>query len=93
MDAAARLQVIRKLCSFENRLAGSDAERRAGNWLAARLREGGRRVEVEPTHVHPQVGLVQAAHCSLGFAGSLIGIGIVFGSEQIVGWIRSMFGV
>jgi hypothetical protein len=74
VDAAARLQVIRKLCSFEDRLAGSDAERRAGHWLAARLREGGRRVEVEPTHVHPQVGLVQAAHCALGFAGSLIAI-------------------
>ncbi|HEY6641065.1 TrbC/VirB2 family protein [Povalibacter sp.] len=25
--------------------------------------------------------------------GGLIGIGILFGSEQIVGWIRSLFGV
>jgi hypothetical protein len=74
VDAAARLQVIRKLCSFEGRLAGSDAERRAGNWLAERMREEGRRVEVEPTHVHPTVALVQAAHCALGFGGSLIAI-------------------
>ncbi len=49
MDVAARLQVIRELCSFEGRLAGTDAERRAGNWLAERLRDDGRRVEVEPT--------------------------------------------
>ena len=74
MDAAARLQVIRELCSFEGRLAGTDAERRAGNWLAKRLRDGGRRVEVEPTHVHPQFALAEAAHCLLGFAGSLIAI-------------------
>ena len=25
--------------------------------------------------------------------GGLVGIGIVFGAEQIVGWIRSLFGV
>ncbi len=74
MDAAARLQVIRELCSFEGRLAGTDAERRAGNWLAKRLRAAGRTAEVEPTYVHPQVALVQAAHCLLGFAGSLVAI-------------------
>lgn len=74
MDAAARLQIIRELCSFEGRLAGTDAERRAGNWLTKRLRDGGRRVEVEATHVHPQFALAQAAHCLLGFAGSLVAI-------------------
>jgi hypothetical protein len=74
VDAAARLQVIRELCSFEGRLAGTDAERRAGNRLAELLREGGRQVEIEPTTVHPQAALVQAAHCLLGFAGSLVAI-------------------
>lgn len=74
MDAAARLQVIRELCSFEGRLAGTDAERRAGNRLAERLRDAGRQIEIEPTHVHPQIALVQATHCLLGFAGSLIAI-------------------
>ncbi len=74
VDAAARLQVIRELCSFEGRLAGTDAERRAGNWLAERLRRAGRSAEVEPTYVHPQVALTQAAHCLLGFAGSLVAI-------------------
>jgi Peptidase family M28 len=68
------MEVIRKLCSFEGRRAGTDAERRAANWLAERLREGGRRVDVEPTYVHPQYGLVHAFHCALGFAGSLLAI-------------------
>jgi peptidase M28-like protein len=68
------MDVIRELCSFENRLAGSDAERRAANRLATRLRDGGRRAEVEPTYVHPRYGLVHAAHCALGFAGSLLAI-------------------
>jgi hypothetical protein len=68
------MDVIRELCSFENRLAGSDAERRAANRLATRLRDGGRRAEVEPIYVHPRYGLVHAAHCALGFAGSLLAI-------------------
>jgi hypothetical protein len=68
------MEVIRKLCSFEGRRAGTDAERRAANWLAMRLRDTGRRVQVEPTYVHPQYGLVQALHCALGFAGSLVAI-------------------
>jgi hypothetical protein len=74
VDAAARLDVIRRLCSFERRLAGTDAERRAANWLAQRLREGGRAVEIEPTYVHPQFALVHAGHCLLGVAGSLVAI-------------------
>jgi hypothetical protein len=68
------MEVIRELCSFEGRLAGTDAERRAANWLAKRLRDRGRRAEVEPTYVHPQYGLVHAAHCAVGFAGSLAAI-------------------
>jgi hypothetical protein len=62
---------IRELCSFDGRLAGTDAERRAANRFAGRLRDIGRRVEVEPTYVHPQAPLVWAAHCLIGFAGSL----------------------
>jgi hypothetical protein len=74
VDVAARLDVIRELCSFENRLAGTDAERRAANWLAKRLHDDGRRAAVEPIYVHPQVALVHAGHCLLGFVGSLVAI-------------------
>ncbi|MFL5869922.1 MAG: M28 family metallopeptidase [Solirubrobacterales bacterium] len=76
MDSAGRMDIIRELCSFEGRLAGTDAERRAANRLAERLREQDRRVDVEPTYVHPQLGLVYALHCAVGFAGSLISVAI-----------------
>jgi Peptidase family M28 len=68
------MEVIRRLCSFEGRLTGTDAERRAANYLAGLLRKQGRRAEVEPTYVHPQWGLVHAVHCGLGVAGSLIAL-------------------
>jgi Peptidase family M28 len=68
------MEIIRGLCSFEGRLTGTDAERRAANWLAERLRDQGRKAEIEPTYVHPQIGLIVAAHCTLGFAGSLLAI-------------------
>jgi hypothetical protein len=68
------MELIRELCSFEGRRAGTDAERRAANWLAKGLRDAGRRAVVEPTYVHPQYGLVHALHCAIGFAGSLVAI-------------------
>jgi hypothetical protein len=68
------MEVIRELCSFEGRRAGTDAERRAANWLASRIRNSGRRAVLEPTYVHPQYGLVHALHCAVGFAGSLVAI-------------------
>jgi hypothetical protein len=68
------MEIIDELCSFEGRRAGTDAERRAANWLAQRVRDGGRRAVVEPTYVHPQYGLVHALHCAIGFAGSLVAI-------------------
>jgi Peptidase family M28 len=74
VNADVRMDVISELCSFEGRRAGTDAERRAANWLAGRLRGTGRRTDVEPTYVHPQYGLVHALHCVVGFAGSLVAI-------------------
>jgi hypothetical protein len=68
------MEVIDELCSFEGRLAGTDAERRAANSVAERLRKQGRRVEVESTYVHPQLGLILALHCAVGLTGSLIGV-------------------
>lgn len=74
VDSDGRIELIRGLCSFEGRRAGTDAERRAANWLAGQLRGRGRRAEVEPTYVHPQYGFVHAVHCTLGFAGSLLAV-------------------
>jgi hypothetical protein len=74
VKVAERMQVIRRLCSFRRRRAGTDSERRAAGYLAERLRESGRRVEIEPIYVHPHYALVHAAHCLLGIAGSLVAL-------------------
>jgi hypothetical protein len=74
VESAARLQVIEELCSFEGRGPGTDAERRAANWLASRLRGMGRQVEVEPTYVHPEWSLAIGLHIAVAIAGSLLAL-------------------
>jgi hypothetical protein len=66
------MEVIRELCSFEERGPGTDAERRAANMLAGRLRATGRRTDVEPFYCHPQYPVVHLIHALMGVAGSLI---------------------
>ena len=72
MTAAERIELARRLCAFERRRSGTDAERRAAGELAAVLRAGGRHAELEPTYVHRQLGLIGALHCALGVVGSLV---------------------
>jgi Peptidase family M28 len=72
VDDAGRQEVIRELCSFERRGPGTDAERRAANALAGRLRRLGRRAEIEPFFAHPQYAVVHLIHAVLGIAGSLL---------------------
>ena len=72
MDDSGRKEVIRELCSFEGRGPGTDAERRAANTLADRLRGMGRRTEIEPFFAHPQYAVVHLIHAVLGIAGSLL---------------------
>jgi hypothetical protein len=66
------MEVIRELCSFEGRGPGTDAERRAANALAGRLRGMGRRAEIEPFFAHPQYAVVHLIHAVLGIGGSLL---------------------
>jgi len=66
------MELIRELCSFEGRGPGTDAERRAANMLAGRLKGIGRRAEVEPTYVHPQYALVHALNAAVAIAGSVV---------------------
>ena len=63
------MDTIRELCSFEGRLAGTDAERRAADRLTERLRSLGRRADAEPTYVHPQAPPIHAAHCTIAVRG------------------------
>jgi hypothetical protein len=72
VDSAGRIEVIRELCSFEGRGPGTDAERRAGNMLAGRLRGIGRRAEVEPFFAHPEYAIVHLIHAVMGVAGSIL---------------------
>jgi Peptidase family M28 len=66
------MEVIRELCSFEGRGPGTDAERRAADMLAGRLRGIGRRAQVEPFFAHPQYAIVHLIHAAIGIAGSIV---------------------
>ena len=66
------MDVIRELCSFEGRGPGTDAERRAADMLAGRLRSIGRRAEIEPFFAHPEYAVVHLIHAALGVAGSIV---------------------
>jgi Peptidase family M28 len=72
VDSAGRIELIRELCSFHGRGPGTDAERRAANMLAGRLRGIGRRVQIEPFFTHPQYAIVHLIHAAMGVAGSVI---------------------
>jgi hypothetical protein len=66
------MDVIRELCSFEGRGPGTDAERRAANMLAGRLRRIGRSAQIEPFFAHPQYAIVHLIHAAMGVAGSIL---------------------
>ena len=72
MDAEGRKRLVEELCSFEGRGPGTDAERRAANMLAGRLRGMGRRAEIEPLYCHPKYALVHAITVVVAIAGSLL---------------------
>jgi hypothetical protein len=72
VDSTERLEVIRELCSFKERGPGTDAERRAANMLAGRLRGIGRRAEIEPFFTHPEYAIVHLIHAAMGVAGSIL---------------------
>jgi hypothetical protein len=66
--------VISGLADFAGRGGGTDAERRAGLWLAERLRANGREVIVEPFWCRPNTAMAHAWHAVLGLAGSLVAV-------------------
>jgi hypothetical protein len=62
------------LAATEDRLAGSDAERRAARALAAELRAQGREVRVRTFWVRPEWAGVQALCAAAGVAGSVLSV-------------------
>lgn len=73
---------VEELCGFADRLAGTDAERRACNRVAERLRAGGRTVKVEPITVQPQWAVVHVLTCLLAVVGSTIA-----GAQPLAGFV------
>ena len=63
---------VESICDFEDRLAGTDAERRASLDLASRLRTPRRNSTTESTYIQPQWAVVHALHCAMAAIGSMI---------------------
>lgn len=68
------MATVRGLAGFAERGAGSDAERRAANWLAAHCSAAGREVEIETFWCRPNWALAHLWHVGLAVAGSLIAL-------------------
>jgi hypothetical protein len=78
------LAIAQELCAFRGRAAGSDAERRAANRLAARLRETGRPTDVEPLWVNPYAAATYALHAALAAAGGLLAVAVPVAGLAVV---------
>jgi Peptidase family M28 len=67
-------ETVTGLTHFDRRAAGSDAERRAANWLRDQLQTRARTATIEPFWYRPNWALAHAWHVALGLAGSLIAV-------------------
>jgi hypothetical protein len=65
-------ETIAGLTKFDGRRSGTDAERRAANWLGSELSASGRDARLEPFWCRPNWALGHAWHVALGLAGSLV---------------------
>ena len=74
MEAQDPRSTIEGLTGFEGRGAGSDAERRAANWLAARCAERIGEPQIETFWCRPNWALAHLWHVALAVAGSLIAL-------------------
>lgn len=73
MDVRAEVDA---LVGFEGRAPGTDAERRAAQHLARRLRESGREADVESIEVRPGWPLTHMIHALLAIGGSLLAVAV-----------------
>jgi hypothetical protein len=68
------LEIASQLVAFERRGPGTDAERRAGRWLASELQDARREVRIEPFWCRPNWALAHAWHVLLALTGSLVSV-------------------
>ncbi len=71
----AAAQILSGLADLPRRVAGSEAERRAANWLTAELRRAGLTARTETFWCRPNWALAHAWHVALGLGGSLLSTG------------------
>jgi hypothetical protein len=71
VDALAEIDA---LVGFRGRVAGTDAERRAAEHLARRLRSLGRAAETEPFWTWPRYAPAHLLHVGLGVIGSVVSV-------------------
>ena len=74
MDARDPMATVRGLAAFANRGAGTDAERRAANWLAGQCQGPGRAVDLETFWCRPNWALAHALHVTVAIAGGLLSL-------------------
>jgi Iap family predicted aminopeptidase len=87
------VQEIDSLVQIGSRHAGSDAERRAGRRLAARLGEMGREAVVEPIRVRPAWALTHLLHAIAAVVGSVVAVyAPVVGLGIVAAALVSTFG-
>jgi hypothetical protein len=81
------------LAGFDERLPGSDAERRAVRTLADELSASGQDVRIEPFWCRPNWALAHCWHLALGLAGSLVAVGSghVGGAMVLVALVSVIF--
>ncbi len=72
--AMAAADTVAALTGFAGRGGGTDAERRAAQWLAGELTGARRTASVETFWSRPEWALAQAWHVALALAGSLVSI-------------------
>jgi hypothetical protein len=68
------VDTVAGLADFPKRGAGTDAERRAAQWLCDELAGVGRDVRLEPFWCRPNSALAMAWHVALALAGSLVSV-------------------
>ncbi len=85
MEAQDAPAVIEGLTAFPGRGAGSDAERRAGNWLAAHCSDYIGEPDIETFWCRPNWALAHLWHVTLAVAGSLIALASPIAGMALLG--------
>jgi len=75
---------VESLCGFAGRSAGSDAERRAADWLRDRAGAGKRDAELEVHWVRPHWSTIHLVHALAGVVGSLVSTASAIAGVAIV---------